>query len=602
MNEELIANWQATWPRALECWSTYTQLREPLYFLTEQDAATEQMAGQLAAIRLTDQVVMVNLAHLSSLGLQDCALQILAHEIGHHVYIPGNLTEHAKMLAVMRSALAGLPAETASLCANLYSDLMLNDRLHRSAQLDMSIVYQKLKTATSNPKKKAKEGAEPSPEATPSHVWLLYTRIYEELWRLKPGALCPGATNDELNADAALLARLIRHYARSWLKGARRFAMLLYPYFVEDQKNKKNALSQFGWEDTKQAGQGANQIPDGIVGMDPSELGLDPDDAFEKELRDLMSRGRDKTVPEPENTAPTKEEKGNPGQQCRTPFQYGELLRSLGLNLSQHEVTTAYYKERSLPHLLPYPSRRAPSVMEPLAEGYETWDASEPIENLDIFGSLIRSPLLFPGVTTVQRVYGETPGHEAKRVPLDLDIYVDCSGSMPNPAVNVSYLALAGVILALSALRAGARVQATLWSDAGRFETTKGFITDEKRILGTVAGYVPGGTQFPIHILRDTFAERPEDATPVHIVVISDDGVTTMLDKDERNNSGRDIAKMALQKARGGGTLVLNIPYKNWKPKNELEQLGFKVHAVTDWEQLIAFARAFVRDVYENET
>ena len=58
---------------------------------------------------------------------------------------------------------------------------------------------------------------------------------------------------------------------------------------------------------------------------------------------------------------------------------------------------------------------------------------------------------------------------------------------------------------------------------------------------------------------------------------------------------------MALQKARGGGTLVLNIPYQNWKPKHDLEQLGFKVHAVTDWEQLIAFARAFVREVYESE-
>ena len=39
----------------------------------------------------------------------------------------------------------------------------------------------------------------------------------------------------------------------------------------------------------------------------------------------------------------------------------------------------------------------------------------------------------------------------------------------------ISYLALAGTILALSALRAGARVQATLWSGAGQFETTAGF-------------------------------------------------------------------------------------------------------------------------------
>jgi hypothetical protein len=603
MNETLLTSWETLWPEALRCWSAYTQLREPLYFVTEADAAPHQMSGQLAAIRLNDQVVMVNLAYLASVGLQDCALQILAHEIGHHVYVPGNLNEHAKMLAVMKSLLFGLPNEVTGLCANLYSDLLINDRLQRSAGLDMAIVYQKLKEQSresSPPKKKKSNEAEPQPENVQSQVWLLYTRTYEVLWRLPVGSLTPQKVSEDIEADAALLARLIRHYARAWLKGARRFASILYPYFVEDQKNKQNAFYELGLGDTKQAGQG-EIIPDGLVGIDPSELDVDPDDSFERELRELLSKKRDIKVDEPKNTAPQQEGQGNPGQQCRTPFQFGELLRSLGMKLDEHAITTAYYRERAMPHLIPYPTRRAPTIMEPLAEAYETWDAGDAIEDLDIFGSMLRSPHMIPGITTVQRVYGETPGHEAARVPLDLDIYVDCSGSMPNPASDISYLALAGAILALSALRAGAKVQATLWSGAGQFETTKGFITDEKRILGTIAGYINGGTQFPIHVLRDTFAERPTDAKPVHIVVISDDGVTTMLDKDEKKQPGEDITKMALAKAKGGGTLVLNIPYANWAPKKQLEEIGFKVHTVTDWEQLISFARAFVREVYDSQ-
>jgi len=226
-------------------------------------------------------------------------------------------------------------------------------------------------------------------------------------------------------------------------------------------------------------------------------------------------------------------------------------------------------------------------------------ETGEPLDAIDILESVIVSPQLVPGVTTVQRVYGESPGAEPAPRPLDLDIYVDCSGSMPNPAAQVSYLTLAATILSLSALRAGARVQATLWSSAGVFETTGGFIRDEKRVLGTVTGYVPGGTAFPIHILRDTYEDRKPSEPPAHIVVISDDGVDTMLRRDEKGNDGAAVASMALAKARGGGTLVLNLVRSVvWKPRIQLEELGFRIHAVQAWEDLVAFARAFVVETY----
>src|SRR6185369_328275 len=135
------------------------------------------------------------------------------------------------------------------------------------------------------------------------------------------------------------------------------------------------------------------------------------------------------------------------------------------------------------------------------AEGYQPWEPEDDLEALDMPGSIARSPVIVPGVTTVQRTYGEMPGAEPARRPLDLDIYVDSSGSMPNPARDISYLALAAAILALSALRAGARVQATLWSGSGQFETSEGFLRDEKRILGILTGYISGGTSFPLATL-----------------------------------------------------------------------------------------------------
>jgi hypothetical protein len=627
---DLEARWRGAWPQALARWSNYTQLREPTFLASDKEALTSGMAGEIAAIRLVDQTVMVNLEQVAARGLDDLALPILAHEIGHHVYVPGNLADNARMLAAVKPVLFGLTEETAPLVCNLYGDLLINDRLQRRAGVDVAAVYRKLHDAllarNASEGTQARSASKGKPQGgETSSVWKVYTRTYEILWRLPPGTLAPPDVTPEMNADAALIARLVRHYAADWLRGARRFACILYPYLHDDQEKKRaQTFVILGLCDTRCAGcrtgncSDADAIPGGIIGIDPAELGGDDD--FDRELDDPLAdaglgdadldididprrnrrgRVRKKGVKKPRNTEPTREGKGKPRSQCREPFEYGELLKALGLNLEEHEVTTRYYRERSLPYLIPFPVKKASQAKEPLPEGYETWDAGEPLESLDVFGSLLRSPHVIPGVTTVQRVFGESPGSDPAKVPLDLDIYVDCSGSMPNPAVNVSYLALAGTILALSALRAGARVQATLWSGAGQFDTSGGFTRDEKRILGIITGYIAGSTAFPLHVLRETYRERKASEPPAHIVVISDEGVDTILDKDEQGNTGEGLCKMALKAARGGGTLVLNLPNDKWKPRQRLEKVGFRVHAVRDWEELVAFARAFVRDNYE---
>jgi hypothetical protein len=600
----LEAQWRETWPQALASWSTYTLLREPIFFNSDPAAKADGMAGEIAAIRLVDQIVMVNLSTVRSRKLEDWALPILAHEIGHHVYVPGNLADNARMIAAIQPVLFGLVPDTVHLVANLYGDLMINDRLERRAEVDISGVYIKLKEAMQG--------------KPPSQVWNLYTRTYEHLWLLPAGTLTSGAVSPEMNADAALIARLVRHHSAEWLSGARRFACILYPYLHEDQQqNRAQTFISSGLADTRCAGRcargscDADAIPDGMTAIDPSELGdgdlgkslggiLDDLDAdADDSARQNRSGRAPKRMKVPANTAPTAEGKGRPGSQFREPFQYSELLRALGLDLSSHEVTTRYYRERALPYLIPFPTKKAQQAKEPLPEAYQTWEPADSLDDLELFGSLLQSPEVIPGVTTVQREYGETPGGEPANVPLDLDIYVDCSGSMPDPAVNVSYLALAGTILACSALRAGARVQATLWSGAGQFETSGGFVRDEKRILGIITGYIAGATAFPLHVLRDTYESRKPSEPPVHIVVISDEGIDTILRNDDHGKPGKQICGMALNAARGGGTLVLNLSEQDWVPRETLERVGFRVHTVTDWIELVSFARAFVGENYE---
>ena len=208
---------------------------------------------------------------------------------------------------------------------------------------------------------------------------------------------------------------------------------------------------------------------------------------------------------------------------------------------------------------------------------------------------------MIPGVTTVQRVWGARPAaSQPKTEPLDLDLYVDSSGSMPDPQRRRRYLALAGAIVALSALRARrARVQATLWSGPDEFETTSGFVRDEAKILRILTGSFRGSTAFPMHVLRDTYRHRPMGQRPAHVLVISDDGVTTMFQNlDEQGTPGWDVCRAALASAGGGGTLVLNLWGGIDETLQKAQREGWAVHQVTAWEDLVAFARAFSRTTY----
>lgn len=575
-SSELAERWDADWPAALASWSPYTLLRPPIYFETQEKAEAGGMAGQVAAIRLADQTVMVNLATVRELGLEEHSLAILAHEIGHHVHVPGNLADNARMLAAMKPMLIGLPSETPAMVANLYGDLHLNDRLQRRHGIDVASVYVRLRESVKT--------------ADPTETWKVYTRSYEHLWRLPPGTIAPPGINPVVNADALLIARLIRHFSVRWLAGARRFAAIVFPYLNADREKRQTFLLA-GLGDCEDCGKGA-AIPDGLTAVDPIESGEDGefDAAINGEVADDCDQ------------SPQKSEAGkrSPGTQHRSPLEYADLLRGMGLVLPEHQATARYYRERAKPHLLPFPTRRQPAATETHPEGYEGWDAGDDLQDLDMLGSLMRSPVVVPGITTVRRVQGEVAGKEPDRAPVDLDIYIDCSGSMPNPSLDTSYLALCGTILVLSALRAGASVQATLWSGPSQFKTTSGFIRDENRLIDTVTGYICGSTAFPLHVLRETYRERRANARTTHIVVISDEGVDTMLANDETGAPGAEICRLALERAKAGGTLVLNLANpENWDAGKSLEGLGFRIHPVRDWEQLVAFAARFARETYE---
>lgn len=589
----LIERWRAAWPQALEAWSRFTRIRDARLCASRVEAAREGLSGSFAMIRLRDQSVVIDLETAASLGLADYAVEILAHEIGHHVLAPGSATDQFRLLARIRRALPTLEKH-AAMVANLYTDLFINDRLQRRAGLRMADIYRRLAAADAGP-----DGGPPAKQAA---VWTLYLRIYEQLWKLDKGDLGSRGADDRIDGDAWLGARVIRVYAEDWMGGAGRFAALLLPYLVELADDAAAAAALRHLHDTRDAARDCD--PQGALDIEPDEAGgaLHP-------VHDARITGAEDAAPA---DAGTEQARG----QMREPFEYGEILKAAGIALSPHEIAVRYYRERALPHLVPFPKQRRPAAPELQPEGLDPWDVGDPLDDIDWLQTVLQSPRPVPGLTTVRRHHGQVPATVDKPAPVDLDMYVDSSGSMPDPQVQTSYLALAGAIVALSALRAGARVQVTLWSGKDQAVRTRGFVRDADDILAVLTAFFGGATCFPIHLLRDTWhqparASRLSARRPAHILMISDDGITTMFDADERGNSGWDVARAALAAAGAGGTMALNLP-EGWRGgegypwmqeayadlRRAADEQGWDIHAVTRFEDLVAFARAFSRRHY----
>ncbi len=571
--ETIMQRWRSQWQDALDCWSRFTRLSEPRWCLTEKEERSEQLTGSFAMIRLNDHAVVISIRQVRDLKLEQYAREILAHEIGHHLLAPADLRDNARLMARIR---AGLPTceQYAPMVSNLYTDLLINDRLKRESELKMDEVYRALR------------------QDKGSDIWILYMRIYEILWSLPRKSLTAGVT-EKIEFDAGLGSRVIRVYSKNWLAGAGRFAALLLPYLLDTPKGLSLLISMPPWMDAAGVGQG-DEIPDGMAGIEDEEQ----DGAVHpSEDPAITGMGGDEGETE---SAPGRgggrEEKGGRKNRYREPTAYKELMESLGVKVTEKDIIIRYYRELAVPHLIKFPRRISPKATDPQPEGLDSWESSMPLQELDWSESLARSPQVIPGVTTVRRLVGESPGSSPQRLPLDLYIGIDCSGSMGNPAYNLSYPVLAATVISISALRTGARVMACLSGEPGSFTQTDGFLREEKRILSVLTDYLGTGYAFGIQRLKDTVVDGPKLPRPTHLLVVSDSDIFSMLGdlKD-----GWQIAEQAAARAGGGATFVLQIERKYFQePVARLESIGWNVYTVKNQEEMVAFAAAFAKARY----
>lgn len=584
--EALKTQWERQWPEALSIWSRYVQLHDPQWCFTAKDEDREQLKDSFAMIRLNDHSIVISLRQIEQKGLQAFAKEILAHEIGHHVYCPADLTDNARLLARIR---AGLPTKEhlAPFVSNLYSDLLINDRLQRIAELDIAGVYAQL-------------GGD-----CRERLWTLYMRTYELLWKLPQATLAQGEFDSRLNQDAQLAARLVRSYAKDWLGGGGRFAALCLPYLIEDEAE-KTQLVLAPLLDTRASGCGA--VPDGLVEIEDAELTGVIHPSEDPELSGIEgTSNQDESQESVPNERPSGTSAVKTAKRYRQPFEYADVLRAADVDVDEREIVARYYRERAIPHLIPFPTRQQPESMDPVPEGLDTWDVASPVEQIDWLSTLLASPYVIPGVTTRERVSGTSPGSTPESQPIDLYLGVDCSGSMGDPGQQLSYPILAGAIIAMSALRSGSKVKVVLSGEPGKTISTDGFSRDQTAILRTLTSYLGTGYAFGIHRLRETFEARRETQRPVHVLIVSDNDMFTMLDEKGGGRLGWDVAREACRKSGAGGTMVLELPEavrdSRWGQNvdgylQRIRSNGWKVSIVSSMEELVAFARQFSRANY----
>jgi hypothetical protein len=82
-------------------------------------------------------------------------------------------------------------------------------------------------------------------------------------------------------------------------------------------------------------------------------------------------------------------------------------------------------------------------------------------------------------------------------------------------------------------------------------------------------------------------------------MVVTDHDIFAMLGETDGGIDGWERAQRSLDAAGGGGTYVLHAP-SSWEGEQvkRMKDQGWHVHHVTNWEDIVAFARDFARARY----
>ncbi|MBI5514320.1 MAG: hypothetical protein HY909_11160 [Deltaproteobacteria bacterium] len=462
------------WPAARARWSSFVLLGDPV---------VREGLPAVAQIDLGTRVVSVDGPTMERLGLRGRLEAILAHEVGHHVRYPGTLATQARLRLLERSL---IPFEEYSLL-NTFTDLLINERLGAELSEDLAAVY---RAFTEDLHWKT----DPS--------FLFYLTVYEELWRLPPGALLGPHTEafhrayPAHRADAQLLAQDLFALGPNLYTQYLFFASVLVRY-----------LQPLEGAEPKAAGPGrcATGEPSPEDWADALTQGASEEEALERALREgwlsrkdadrLKDRGLEHRIG------------GLPGTRDRDLVQVTRVMAS-------------YYRQQAERLLFRPPAQRrmgeavVPTTTTP-------WEPGDPVTAIDWRATLsLFGPDLGPATPVLREQVADPEGLEVSTWQPRMELYLDTSGSMPNPIFAVNAMTLAAVVLAVAAVRAGGEVRALVYSVG----TTRlwDWNRSEQQLTAFLMHYIGGGTQFPFEVL-DQSVDQCRDRQPIRVAITDRD-------------------------------------------------------------------------------
>lgn len=531
------------WPRAQERWSRFLLLSPPV--------AGAQF-DSVARIHLGTRQIELNANDIIERDLLGTVEALLAHEIGHHVRYPGSLAIDARLRLLERPL---VPIDGFSVI-NLFTDLLINERLGPLYREQFVRIYQAFPAGPHWYKNPASE---------------FYLTVYEELWRLPRGTLLgknraaferafPGA-----RADAQILAQNL------FVLGPNLYTQFLYFVSVFSRYIQPLVGEKPEPNDPYCCGSGEPSADDWA-------------DALTLDARELEAIRR--AIAEGWITA-----------------EIGDLLNSrdaiavriLGLPGQGKadaeivpEIMAAYYRQQAEKYLLkPPPQRTLGEAVVPTT--LDDWEPGDAVRDIDWLATLLgRGPTL-GAVQPQKRVrVAEMEGYDVPFWQPRIEIYLDVSGSMPDPRTTRNAMTLAAQILAVAAIRVGGWARALLYSK-GHTAYWR-WCRSEAELSRFLMHYIGAGTEFPFDVLRASVNEC-RGRQPIR-VIISDP------DFDANYQSAPENPRILAEAATESPHMVLLLHRANEKATSTYRAAGAKTVVIEQMDDYPRMAVDLARSLF----
>ncbi len=468
-----------SWKKALASWNhpaipqVIVPKAEEMEQLGEIGAILQ---GQLAFMKYPEFQTYANLENIVS-SLQENPQRgldaIMKHEAGHR-FCPYDIVTMLILNHTVTKALEGKvkePKAQAHTVMNLYTDMCLNTLLVQQGDQDIPWAYQQL-----------------SKDKTESRFWKVYGKSMELAWKKE---ILPQNTslNQQEIQTAEALSKLFESSffdKTAWKYGIEQYAQIMSPFLEEPPKKRGKG---------KGKGQGTGRPSTGFDDMTsniPKTLDERTKRELAKRLAEIGSNGL------PKNPQGMKEYK-----EMMAGFEQGDPVKA----------SIEFYDMLSNAYEVSFATR--PFGKQKLSPFQPTkWYPSMSIEQLDIYHSLQEGGRLIPGVNTYAWNNRRRETYGLEEIIPNLDIYIDSSGTMPNPVEEISLPVLSGFVVAKKAHRKGAKIRATNFSGEGQFETQK-MTRELYSIFKKLVTYFNGGTVFPTEALLEV-------SDPKQAIIITD--------------------------------------------------------------------------------